>query len=272
MKKIISFIMTIFIALTISINGVSAEATTRVIDGAGLLSSEEKAALESTISSIKEKYKFDVVIVTTKDLEGKTPKAYAGEYYDKGKYGVGDNKDGVLLLLSPTTRDYYVSTAGFGIGAFTQYSIDYVGENIVSSLKDDNYYGAFEGFLSDAEMIVNQAKTSEPYSEDNPIVIGTNLERALGATVLFFPVSIIIALIIVFVMKRKHKTARTEDFASNYVDDNSFDLYINEDTFLNSNLSKTKISKESPSDNGGSGGSNYTSSSGQEHGGGGGKY
>ncbi|MDR1560450.1 MAG: TPM domain-containing protein, partial [Clostridiales bacterium] len=59
----------------------------RVYDGAGLLSAEQIGELKSAINNIIDEYNFDVVIVTVNSLDGKTPEAYADDYFDYNGFG-----------------------------------------------------------------------------------------------------------------------------------------------------------------------------------------
>lgn len=62
----------------------------------------------------------DVVVVTTNTLVKKTVQEYADDIYDYGNFGYGQDKDGILLLISlGEENDCYISTCGYGITAFT---------------------------------------------------------------------------------------------------------------------------------------------------------
>ena len=65
----------------------------RLVDDANLLTSEEQSDLEQKLDTISEELQFEVVIVTTNTLGGKTPTAYAQDYYDYNNYGYGSNHD-----------------------------------------------------------------------------------------------------------------------------------------------------------------------------------
>ena len=69
--------------------------------------------------------------VTADTINGETPMAYADDYYDYNGYGAGADNDGILLLLSMEDRDWWISTTGYGIDAFTDYGIDVIGDEIV---------------------------------------------------------------------------------------------------------------------------------------------
>ena len=67
------------------------------------------------------------------------------------------------------------------------------------------------------------------------------------------------------------RSGKTGAGAGSYLNDSSYHLRTNQDLFLYSNVTKTRIQQES-SNSGGGGSSVHTSSSGSTHGGGGGKF
>ena len=77
----------------------------RLVDGADLLDDSEEAGLQEKLDEISERQQFDVAVVTTDTLEGKTPQAYADDFYDYNGYGMGADKDGILLLISMEDRE-----------------------------------------------------------------------------------------------------------------------------------------------------------------------
>ena len=118
----------------------------RVQDMAQLLSESERAALIKTLDELSERQKMDVIVVTTKTLDGKKPMEYADDIYDYCKYGYGEKRDGLLFLVSMEDRDWWISTCGYGITAFTDAGIQYIGEQMVEDLGDGNYAAAFNTF------------------------------------------------------------------------------------------------------------------------------
>ena len=129
MKRKMISLLTILFVLTISVLPVSA-ASPRLADEAGLLSNAECAAIEKQLDELSTQYGLDVVIVTTDSTGSSTPMEYADDYFDYNDY----TPDGVLLLVSMEERDWWISTAGFGIQAFTDAGIAYIGDQIVPYL------------------------------------------------------------------------------------------------------------------------------------------
>ena len=114
----------------------------RVQDMAKLLSESEREALIKTLDELSERQKMDVIVVTTNTLDGKKPMEYADDIYDYCKYGYGEKRDGLLFLVSMEDRDWWISTCGYGITAFTAAGLQYIGEQMVEDLGDGTYAAA----------------------------------------------------------------------------------------------------------------------------------
>ena len=112
----------------------------RLIDMADLLTYEEESELPETLNEISERQKMDIVLITSEDMDGYSDiQEYADDLYDYCDYGYGANRDGLLLLISMAERDWYISTGGYGITAFTDAGISYLG----SAMKEDPSSGNY---------------------------------------------------------------------------------------------------------------------------------
>lgn len=237
------------------------------IDDADLVYSEEnEAEIEKYLSEISSKHNFDVVIVTVSTLDGKSPMAYADDYFDYNGYGQGENRDGCLLLVSMEDRDWWISTSGYGIEALTDAGISYIGGELTPFLSSGDYYNAFVRFGSLTDEFISQADSGSPFD------IGTlpKPEKKFDIKYLITGLiaGFIIALIVTNRLKSKLKTVSQKSAATDYLVPGSFVLTQKYDTFINENVTRVKIDKEKSS----GGSSTHTSSSGSTHGGGGGKF
>ena len=271
-KKIIAIISVLVLCLSISVpvfavgNDGFADEYYRVNDMAGILSEEEEAALLERLDEISRRQSMDIAVVTVENLNGySSAMEYADDIYDFCGYGYGENKDGLLLLISMEERDWYISTCGYGITVFTDAGIDYIGEKMKPDLSEGNYAKAFETYADLCDEFITQAKDDTPYDT-------SNFPRE-PLSMIWIPISIVIgvvlALIIVGVMKGKLKTVRSQAAANSYLKKDSLNIETSQDLFLYSTVSRTKIEREESSDGGSS---THTSSSGSTHGGGGGKF
>lgn len=238
----------------------------RLVDESGLLTSGEADRLLEQLDEISERQQCDVVIVTAHSLDGKTATAYADDYFDYNGYGLGVQKDGILLLVSMGEREWAISTHGEAIDVFTDNGQESMTDLFVPKLSDGNYFGAFEQFAELCDEFLTQAKTGEPYDVKNEYNSHTAFPNyfiliAIGSGVL-------IALVVVSIMKGTLKSVRTQVTADNYIRSNSLHIRHQHDYFLYRHISKTAR----PKDNDSGGSSIHVSSSGETHGGSSGSF
>lgn len=239
----------------------AAESLPRLVDDADLLSAGEEKELLSGLDGISRKQQVDVVVVTVRSLEGKSAMDYADDFYDKNGYG----NDGILLLVSMEERDWWISTAGFGITAFTDAGLDYISEKFLPALSDGDYAGAFSTYAELCGAFIEQAKAGRPYDAGHlpkaPFHAGRSLLVALSC-------GFLAALVITSVMRGQLKTVRPRTEARDYVKKGSLQVARSRDLFLYRHIDRRK--KPESSSAGGSGTHRY--SSGVSHGGRGGKF
>lgn len=247
MKKVLAILTVLILCLSLSLT-VFAKKPALLVDDADLLSESEERNLLSRLESIGQTYEVDVVIVTTLTLEGKTPEKYANRYYDEHNYGQGDDRDGVLLLVSMEDRDWYILTNGLGADAVNGSEIEDIGNEVASCLGDADYGEAFDIFVD--------ACTYEIDGEINgfPFRLGKNLLIALA-------VGLVIALIVTGVMRAQLKSVRKQLAATEYTKQGSMQVTASYDLFLYRTVDRRK--KET---------SKSSSSGGSSRGGGGGKF
>lgn len=273
MFKNITLFFTVFIlCITFASPVCASEAKQYVVDEADLLTESEEAGLQSRLSGLSMEQELDVVVVTVNTLNGLSPAAYSDNYYDYYDYGYGDDKSGILLLVSIDSRDYYMSTYGKGITIFTDAGIDYIGGKMVNSLSDGNYAKAFDIFADQCDKFTEHVNAGgEPYDTGNMPRKPLPLKWIFISIV----VGIVIAVIYISVLIAQLKTVRMQKAADSYVKPGSMHLTESRDLYLYSIVNRVK----KPDNNGGKssgnrsyGSSTHRSSSGRIHGGGGGKF
>jgi uncharacterized protein len=265
MKKIVSILLVTVLVFAISASLVlAADRAPRLVDDADLLTNGEESRLLSMLDEISERQQLDVIVVTADTLGGKSPAAYADDYFDYNGYGFGANHDGVLLLVSMEDRDWYISTTGYGITAFTDKGIEYMSDRFIDDLSAGWYADAFSTYAELCDDFITQAKTGAPYDRGNlpkePFPFGMSLIIAIV-------IGLVVAFIVTGSMKAQLKSVRFKAEAKDYVKKDSLQITEARDFFLYRHVSRVK------KDNDRSGGSRtHVSSSGRSHGGGGGKF
>ncbi|MGN0372759.1 MAG: TPM domain-containing protein [Enterocloster sp.] len=241
----------------------------RLVDGADLLSEKEEGELLAKLDEISERQQLDVVVVTAESTGGQEPMAYADDFYDYSGYGYGNDRDGVLLLVSMEERDWWISTCGYGITAFTDSGISYMSKRFLSLLSDGKYEKAFTKYAELCDDFITQARSGEPYDVKN-------LPKEKLSPLWIF-VCLGVGFLFAKIMADKKKNTLTsverKSGAQNYAVPGSLKLYENMDRFVGRNVTCRKFIKESaPSEKSSGGSSTHASSSGTTHGGGGGKF
>lgn len=263
-KNCIASFFAIIIVLSVSVTCFAQELP-RVVDNASLLSEQQQESLADKIAQIAQEHSFDVVIVTTNTFDGKTEVEYADDYYDYNGYGIGENRDGLLLAVNMTDRRWYISTRGFGITAFTDWGINDIGEDLAAYLSDEEYYEGFSNFLDNVDTFLVQAETGSPYDSGNRQKTTADF---LMPIIIACAIALVITAVVMFILRGQLKSAVKQNSARNYIVPGSVNIKRSNDFFLYSHVSRIKREEN----NGSGGSSTHTSSSGASHGGGGGSF
>ena len=183
-----------------AVEGGFADLYYRMNDSAEVLTEDEDNELEASLEELSVRQSFDVVIATIESLESvdyDSMEAYADDLYDFCQFGYGSDMDGVLLLVSVGDRKWHISTCGYGITAFTDAGIQYLGEQMTPFMADGDYAGAFRTFVQWADDYVTAAREGHPYDVNNlprePLSL-MYLFLALG-------IGLVLAWVVVSVMK-----------------------------------------------------------------------
>lgn len=228
----------------------------RVVDEADLLTSDEEEELRMIVDEISERQQFDVVVVTLDSLNGEDIQYYAADYYDYGGYGMGENYDGAMFIMSMEEREWFILTTGFGIEVLTDNEIDYIGENMVPYLSAGDYIQAFRIFANEVDAEVNDGV--EVPEEASPSIL-----LSIGA-------GLVLGLIPALIMRGKLKSVHMQSSAGGYEDRGSRNITTRQDIFLYHTVNR--VPKPTENRSGGGGSSTFTGSSGRSHGGRGGGF
>lgn len=239
-----------------------------VYDNANLLTDAEEAEVAAILQGVYDNQQFGAYVLTVNSLGGVAPVVYADDYYDYNNLGYGAGHDGCVLVIAVESRDWYISTRGYGITALTDAGIDYIGDDIVRYLKNDDWAGGIKQYASDVDQFVNEAKTNKPYDTGHMPRAHKNAVDYLKGIAISLVISLIIAFVVVSKVKSNYKPVKFSKNAAYYLADGSLRVSGSYDNYITSSVSKVAI--ESKSSGGGS--STHTSSSGASHGGGGGKF
>ena len=88
--------------------------TGRIVDQAGILSPQAKAAIEPKLADLEARSGIQLVVATVGSLEGQEIEPYANELFRTWKLGEADKDNGVLLLVAPNERRVRIEV-GYGL-------------------------------------------------------------------------------------------------------------------------------------------------------------
>ena len=248
-KRVFALALVLMMSILLVIPAFAAERQNGVYDFANLLSDREAENLSAQLDAIREKFSVEVVVYTVDTTQNIPHDRFARTIFDEENFGLGEDRDGILLLIDmdPMNRGWYIYGRGLGADAMTNYDIEEVGELIVPDLKDGNYANAFKIFADECEMRVDVAINGEPFS---PIV----------TLVICLVIAFIISLIVTGVMRSQLKSVRSKYTATDYVRRGSMNVTVARDFFLYRTVSRRARPK--PSNSSGGGGSGFRESGG----------
>lgn len=222
-----------------------------IVDEADLVSEEMEVELDDRMSALAEQYGLDSVIVLLNDYEAYstgTPEEFAINWYQAWDYGYDEEHSGILLLISMAERDWHIYIQGEARVAVNDYGYEYISERLVETLGEDQYQQGIEDYVGDLELFFEAYGQGEPYGTDHTVKTFEDIIGTFGMAVVL---SVVISFIIVTFMKKGMNSARPQMYAREYVRDGSFVLTNQQDLYLYSNVTKTKIQKSSGSSGGG---------------------
>jgi len=262
MKKIkILYVICFLIMASFICETVAAAQAPCVNDMAGYLTDSQEAELTKRLESIRQKYNFDVAFVSEVEMSGYSAQSTADDIYDYQGYGLGTNDSGILFYICKSTREYHYSTHAKGVEIFTDSRLEYLDNEVISFLRNDDYYGACMRYADIAEDFIKNPNGG--VSKKIEIV---NYIRNIG---LAAAASLIMAFLLTAAKKRQMNTVAKQKTANSYITDGGLDITYSRDIYLYSHVSKRAKPKNNSS---GGGSSTHRSSSGRSHGGRGGRF
>lgn len=231
----------------------------RLVDDADLLTADEESTLLDKLDSYSEQLQMDICILTVNSRNGAYIQDFADDYYDYNGLGYGENRSGIILVLSMEDRSWALSTCGDAIDIFTDSEQEYIMDDVLYELQYDDYSEAFTIFANEARSSIISYRDS---------FIGNSNIRYTD--IFMFLAIIVVALILPAIPLTHHilvlNNIAFQNGAKEYAK-GGLNLRRKSDVFLSHHISKVAIPKENRSSGGGGGSSVHISSSGTSHGG-----
>ena len=259
MKKLF-LIFTLLAAMLLSA-ATALAAVPSIMDDAKLLSNADRAKVASVLQQVENKYNVRVGVVTVKSIGSQKPGDFANQLIDKA-YNNGPNGN-IVLLQVVDQRKWYISTdkklKSVVVG---NEGVEYMSKAFVPYLKKNDYAGAYTIYATKAgELLGYYQKNGKGWKPEKPFpwlaLVGALVAGAAGAYI--YRGSLLASM----------SNVRQQVEANAYLNKESFNLLVSDDTYMYTNVSVVPRSKSNDSSDDGS---VTESSSDDDHGGGGGGY
>lgn len=223
-----------------------------VIDEVGLLKEGDYQDFEVRCEEMSQKTGVGVYLALVDSIGDEEVRDYAIDFYQSNDLGMGDERSGILFLISVNSRKYVTVTYGAGLDVFTDYRIDQMEESIVSYLEEDLFVKGCDDYVALCEETVDfYLANGEAMSRDNdPVAIASDRRMGVGISLV---VAAVIAGGVSFGLRKQLKSVEVACSASNYELHDAFRLSESNDRFEGVFVSKTPKPKHD-SDSGGGGG------------------
>lgn len=180
-----------------------------VTDYANLLEESEIQSLERMAQTIAREYDVGVYIITVEDYREYDPagvyEAAYGIYHDKS-LGEGNDRDGILLLLSMAGRDYALFCYGKqATYAFSDYALQKLEESFLDELGNNDWAGGCASYIRTCARYLEKAAAGDPVGQ-SPI----------PGILISWGIALAIAGIVCGVMVGRMKSVRKQTSAANY--------------------------------------------------------
>lgn len=248
MRKWLLLCLSVLLVLSLGLPAFAAQGF--VYDEAGLLSAQEEQQLNAAAEEIAGRYGCGIYMVAVQDFRdytdtGSVYEAAWGIYHGLG-FGVGENREGMLLLLSMEERNFATFFYGENTEyAFSPYAQEQLEAYFLGYFGNNDWYGGYSAWLEAGEQFLAQAAAGNPVRE--------NRWKDVGAVVL---ISALISLAVTAILWSQRKNVRMQHGAAQYIAADGLSLTRRRDMFIRQTRTRRKIETQSASSHsGGSSGS-----------------
>lgn len=224
-----------------------------IFDLSDQLTAEEWQEAEARAADISQRHNCGVYVVFVNNFKkyGVGDDVYKTTYelYHSNELGMGEGRDGIIILLSMAKRDYAMFVYGKNASyAFNSYGQKQLEDAFLGYFSDNDWCGGVSHYLDTCDEYLTLAEDGTPVrSSPVPLILAV----VAG--------SCVIALVVCLILRAKMKSVHKGVDANVYATGGGLTLTDSYDHYSHTTESRTKISDES---SGGGGGGSTSSCSG----------
>ena len=149
----------------------------RIVDRADIFTDEEESSMEARLAELREQLGRDIVVFTDVSTYGLSRSVYAADFYDFNGYGIGDDREGVCLMIcmDPGDRGWWACCTGPDtMGLYTETIANQIDDLLYEYMKAGDYGTGAADWIENFRRLYT---TGSPYSEDWALLSESSLER-----------------------------------------------------------------------------------------------
>ena len=216
-----------------------------IFDLSDQLTAEEWKEAEARAADISQRHNCGVYVVFVDNFKkyGDGDDVYKTTYelYHANELGMGEGRDGIIILLSMAERDYAMFVYGtYAETAFNSYGQEKLEKAFLGNFKEDDWYGGVSNYLSTCDEYLTRADAGKPVRESPALLIAIAVVASCllsGAICLF--------------LKRSMKTVHQKVEANEYVAPGGLQLSKQYDRYTHTTEVRSKISSSDDSSSSG---------------------
>lgn len=215
-----------------------------IFDLSDKLSFDEWAELEAQAADISQRHGCGVYAAFVDDFTeyGGGDSVYKTTYqlYHANELGMGEGRDGIIILLSMADRDYAMFVYGENAeNAFNEYGQEQLEESFLSDFGSDEWYSGVSHYLDTCDEYLTLAEEGKPVRKST-----------LPMYIIVVVSSLVISGVICLVLKWKMQTVHKKVEADEYVAAGGLQLTKKYDRYTHTTETQRKIHSDSDSDSG----------------------
>jgi len=236
MKKFMHLILTVCLIGIMSFSSFASDMY--VYDEAGLLAAEDLVALDAEAAEVSDKYGYGIYAVIVNDYQKySTSDIYitATEIYHGLGLGKGDDREGILLMLSMNERDYATFFYGENVKyAFDEYGQIQLEDQFLDDFADERWYDGFHDYVTVCDEYLGLAAEGNPVRKNPASTFGVAIAAA-----------VFLAYIFTDSLKKSMKSVHKGGSVSSYVTSKGLHLTERGDYFLYNTQTRREIERSS---------------------------
>lgn len=227
-------------------------------DQAGLFSTEEITQLQQKITSLEEKTKASIFILTddSNDIDSQR----AADYFMLDK--IGKNENGITFYIDMNQRNFVISTSGNMIDYFDKSRTKNALDSIEPLMREGNYLNAVETFLASVDQNFAKGVPSGHYRIDSETGKITRYRILTKTEIIIALVVAVVISGIFFAISVSKYQLKFGSYKYPFREKSSLSLSIKEDRLINFFVTTRRIPRNKPGSGGSGGGGSTTHNTG----------